>query len=97
MKAYELIEKGWCQHHYSFNAMGYVTGPDNTNVVAWCIMGALVKAYPYNRNNKVSDYDFRDIVHRIEEEIGNISIIDYNDNPKRTKEEVVALLKKLDI
>jgi hypothetical protein len=89
MKAWQLLDsrEKWCQHTYAMDADGYIVDPTLEDAVCWCIDGAMKKCYgssmlPARFYERTADYSCS---------------VTYNDDPKRTWEEVHALLKELDI
>lgn len=92
MKAYELLEqKGWCQGYYAHTAEGIRCGEHSRKAASFCLMGALHATKDHNNDEFTSA--FIAITHKIDGE----SIAQWNDAPGRTKEEVVKLLRSLDI
>lgn len=95
MKAYELLEQNdLCKGWYAKDKEGNDVQPLNPNACAFCTMGALQRAYEnwYIRQQAINRLENK--IHRI---AGDFSIARWNDKPERTKEEVVSLLKELDI
>jgi hypothetical protein len=91
MKAYELVEKGWTQGATARNKYGIETHHRSAEAVCWCAVGAICAAY------MVSLEDYSGMV-KAEEKIGSLeSLADWNDDPARTQDEVVNLLKELDL
>lgn len=84
MKAWELLEtSGWCQ--------GVSIRERSDRTLAYCAMAAIFESYSGHtalRNQALALLQSR--VPR-----GGITL--WNDDPSRTKEEVVALLKELDV
>lgn len=90
-KAWQLIERfGWCQGHHAVDSKGESISPfSNEGLLrGLCISGACMLAYGYDRG-----------IEKVVELQTNLGInsVTWNDDPKRTKEEVIALLKELDI
>ena len=91
MKAWELLEKkDWCQGAYAKNAIGENVEPTSPNACSFCIVGLLHATYPVWK------------VHPLLQNLRNHSRImgrvpEWNDHPSRTKEEVLTVLKELDI
>jgi len=82
-KAWELLEAGWCQRSLHEKK----DGKDH-----YCIMGAIDKAY--NFDGLRHETKIRGVLRKMGRD-GMIS--SYNDEAGRTQEEVVALVKGLDI
>ena len=90
MKAWELLEeKGWCQYVYARNSAGIPVRPDNDSACSFCIVGAMEAA-------RVGTAAFLKLGTHMRES-GMAPTAFWNDQPERTKAEVVALLKELDI
>lgn len=90
MKPSELLEKkGWCQHVYARNAAGVPVMYDNESACRFCILGAMEAA------GKNLDELKRLRAHMINKYKSDPA--SWNDQPGRTKEEVIALLKELDL
>ncbi len=92
MKAYELLEKpeSWCQGTLARKADGTCTYSYASDAVAWCLAGALYKVSSFA--DAVDDAE-----KKIQDEIGTLFLGKWNDDPSRKHEEVVALLRKLDL
>ena len=89
MKAWQLLDskEKWCQRQYAMDANGYTVDPAAEDAVCWCIDGAIKKCYESGM-----------LPRRFYERIPEYSCsVTYNDDPRRTWEEVHALLKELDI
>ena len=85
-----MIENRWCQKTLFRDANGNIVSSHDTKAVQFCIIGALYKTYPLEyleKSNVVRE--------RIAGEAG--SVIEWNDDKCRKKEEVVELLKELDL
>lgn len=90
MKAYELLEqKGWCKGAPARDKKGFVTGYLSDDAAYYCILGALTKCYGIPMVFTLKE--------KIYAETKVMDITTWNDDPKRTKEEVINLLKSLDI
>lgn len=83
MKAWHLIEKpgSWCQKHLH-------EYDANNQACSHCLYGALLTMY------KSFNYEIAEA--KVKCAIGE-DFITWNDDPKRKQEEVVALLKRLDL
>lgn len=89
MKAYQLLEiKGWTQGASARNKDGGVTTPFSESAACFCTFGALQAAY---------GPEFLGPMSKIEKHLNVFVIAPWNDDPARTKEEVIAMLKHLDI
>ena len=91
MKAWELIEqKGWCQGATAKDGLGKEVWPvTSSNACAYCAVGAIWACYGYG-------YAGSEPHNKLEENLDCL-ITEWNDDPQRTKAEVVAKLKELDI
>ena len=84
-KAASLIEKGWTRGVYARNEKGFECNTYGESAVRWCVLGSLNFAshiYHVNLPGKLTAYL------EVEE-----SLASWNDDPFRTQEEVVKLLK----
>jgi hypothetical protein len=93
IKAAELLEsspRAWAQDGLAFNSERNTTSPRNPLACSWCALGAIamVQELPH-------------IAHRYDpaatllaSHLGVISIADWNDNPLRTREEVIAAMSE---
>ena len=88
MKAWELIEKGWCQLDYARDEYENPVDIDDSDAVKWCLVGALDRIYPDFTENTI-------MLTKVKNAIDLIAM--WNDDRSRTKEEVVNLLKRLDV
>ena len=104
MKAYELLlQTGWCQGDYARNENHADVSPDNPNASEFCTVGALQRVYGVNKNQYVA------AVRKVEAAIrkqspdgfpylaGEQVLVKWNDELKRTRPEVVALLREADV
>lgn len=93
MKAWELLEKrgAWTQGALAKNKRGGNVSADSYEAVCFCTLGAIEKVYGSGMDA------YLNAVAKLEEKLGEDSVEDWNDSPKRKKREVVAVLKELDI
>ena len=89
MKPSELLEStGWCQYTYAMDNDGHDTCWEDKNACAFCVVGAIYNCY--GSGNKGL---------KIEEELSNFlntsDITSWNDDPERTKDEIVQALKAI--
>jgi len=99
MKVYELLDTPdkWTQHVSARNALDRAVFADSPDACKWCLTGAAIVCYP--------DYSERDLVYAklreaIKLHVGVFSYIPitlWNDSPVRTYEDVLALVKELDV
>jgi hypothetical protein len=91
MKCHELLSDSskWTQGASARDARGYSLDPREPNAVCWCITGALCVCYKdFNeRTNKVKTLN----------DVLKSRAPYWNDTPGRTYDEVVTLLRELDI
>ena len=78
------VERGWCQKHYSADANDEHTGMFADNAAKWCLFGALIR-----ENAGLSETLLLYDMVGAEE---NRSLVEWNDHPDRTKQEVIDLL-----
>lgn len=95
MKAYELLEQNdWCKHAYARDREGKAIHCLSNAACSFCTLGAIRKVY---RNN----YEHEQAKNKVEKHLflttGCLFVDDWNDAPERTKEEVINLLKELDV
>ena len=93
MKAYILLSdrSKWCQGAEALNARGARVSANNPAAVRWCMLGAVVYCY-----GPGTTYEYH--VARIRKAINRAgSLGAWNDARGRTYEQVVDLLKRLDI
>jgi hypothetical protein len=90
MKAWELLEeKGWCQYVWARNAEGLSAPIESAMACSFCTRGALERV-------GAGIPALKKLEHRLSL-YSTLQITEWNDHPERTKEEVIALLKELDI
>lgn len=83
MKAYQVLEKyGWIQKTFGNRDYGF------------CLAGAITEAYP---KDKDSNKAFNKLVKLHPRRFADGVVVTWNDNPGRTKKQVVELLKKANI
>ena len=83
----ERISKGWCQGSSAEDADGRGVGASEDEAVAWCLWGALLAVGATDEDEvKVSGAIHRQ-VHR--------DMLDWNDEPGRTQEDVLDMLAKV--
>lgn len=102
MKAWEILssKEKWTQAAWGRDANGAeVNSSDLENAVCFCLGGAIIKAYGLGINGMRDEYADK-LLAKLTPHLdwGDYSyIFNWNDSPSRTYEEVVALLKELDI
>ncbi len=80
----------WCKRRFAQDAQGNPVLIQDPNAVCWCLAGALDLCYPVD--NRPS---FMNVVGRIYDKIGTVSISLWND--KHGYDKVKALVDELDI
>ena len=88
MKPSEYITRGWCQGAVARDIEGQPTGAERPTACTWCLMGAVIAAYPYDPCKRTNIWDCLD----------KQSIMlpaEWNDDPKRKQSEVVSLLQSI--
>jgi hypothetical protein len=94
-KAWKLLEAtGWCQGHYAKNDKGEGTFSADEKACSFCAVGALGHIYSGKNYSEAFSKIFN-ALNKSEKQ--HIFVSEWNDDPARTKEEVVNLLKELDI
>jgi len=90
MKLQELFTDPttWCQRDFAQTSTGISIGPSNPEATCWCLAGGIMKCYP------TEEYGI--IRNTLSRRIGG-PLLDWNDAPERTFEEVKALVEELDI
>jgi hypothetical protein len=95
-RAWKLIKSvGWCRGKYRRDALGRMcSNPEDA--CSFCTLGALKAIYGQGEPYRLKVHD---VQNKLLEKIGKsfFNIVEWNDDKKRTKEEVVAVLKELDI
>jgi hypothetical protein len=90
MKAWELIlRNGWCQGAGARDCDGQSVPYYGPSAVCFCVTGAIMHIYG-------RDAAYVGCINKLHRSIPDVAVT-WNDTPGRTKEEVVAKLKELDI
>lgn len=89
MKPSQYISKGWCQGKSSVDSSGRFCLPDDSIAARWCLVGALTAAYPDRNRERVAAVD------KLIAKLDTLQFARWNDEPKRTQAEVVALLQSI--
>ena len=87
----KVVERGWCQYRSALNANGEGTSAYAPEAVSWCIHGAMNKVR--HEHPELGTKDWIDMHTRLRMAAGVDSIVHWNDEPGRTKEQVLDLLK----
>jgi len=98
MKASEVLLKyGWCQGHLARTKTGLGVLPDSRSAVEFCALGAIDKAYSRKRNTLKRMLAEKKLAQYLAMKFGDAHISTWNDEAVQTKEEVIEVLKFLDI
>ncbi len=90
MKAWELLSKpgAWTQGFFARDSSGSIRFSREPEACCWCALGGINQCYrEWSQMEKA--------IEKLEARVGNAA--EWNDYPLRTQEEVVAVLKELDI
>lgn len=87
-----LIESGWTRGAWARTESGSPCWEDNTNAVCWCLSGAVQKVFSGDESTQTRIDLTRALVRNLP--AGFWDIPAWNDEPGRTKEEVLALIDK---
>jgi hypothetical protein len=94
-KAWKLIEAtGWCQGESAQDDKGRTIYSRHEKACSFCTMGAINRIYEGSNYSEAYSKIFN-ALNKSEKQ--RIFVSEWNDDPARTKEEVVNLLKELDI
>lgn len=91
LKAIDYIRKGWTQGTYARTKTGRPCHYCSPRAVKWCAIGAVLRAY-----SETLDDEYLSIRKRLAQVVFD-SLPGWNDDPKRTKKEVIAAFKKAGI
>lgn len=95
MKAYEVLEQhDLCKGWFARNMRGQRVSANDETACSFCMYGAIDKAYEDHKTNLQMRFKLEEHLHA---KTGCYSIASWNDDPNRTKEEVISVLKELDI
>jgi hypothetical protein len=91
MKAYELLSdpSKWTKGVIARNSNGERVAGYDPSATCFCLYGAIKRCYP--------GYAAEETFSRIQECVPDRDAIGWNDAPERTYDEVITLLKELDI
>lgn len=97
MKAYEVLEQhDWCQKAYAKDKDDNPVISDDPTACKFCMYGAIAKAYGYSLDPLPLSGKI-DKLHDTIRTRFEAAPLRWNDHPDRTKEEVISVLKELDI
>ena len=87
LRAAELVEMGHCKDVLALDAVGVETAPENAHAVAWCVVGAIVRAsHEVGKHQALVPF----MAHHGFDVKG---MLDWNNAPERTADEVAAALR----
>lgn len=91
MKAWELLSKpgAWTKGTFAKNVQGIMRNSLDSDACCWCAMGAISRCYTESPSGT------QPFIDKLSLRIGHIP--SWNDHPDRTQEDVVSILKELDI
>ena len=89
MKPSEYIAKGWCQGVAAKDDSGAMCYPEDSRAREWCLIGALIAVYPEANKTR------QDVTTKLQHALGELGFAKWNDDPKRTKQEVIDLLESI--
>ena len=93
----EIVAKGWCQGHVAEDEKGNPVDPQSRRAVRRCMRAAGMKAWRTDLVGSAENQGFQEwefIVHSVMPNGWHSSYQDWEDAPERTKEEVLAVLRK---
>ena len=105
-RARELVENGWCQMQPAKDAAGRSVFAHSEDAAQFCVSGAVARAtWPWENDDgelwEVTQKCFELLALAVREQGWNMSehtpwqgIIEWNDEPARTKGDVVALYNR---
>ena len=88
-KPSDYIQRGWCQHASAVDRSGGFCMPNSPTATRWCLIGALIATYP--ERNQHREHVTTKLMHKL----GHLQFARWNDDPKRTQAEVVAVLRAI--
>lgn len=90
-----LKEQNWCKYAEGINSYGKVTHARDRDCIKWCLSGAISKCY---RSNPKKMYHVVKVVNSILRSFYNCqSIIEFNDDEKKTFADIQELLMIADV
>ena len=93
MKVSELLtdKSKWTKNAYAINDMGESVGAGGDDARAWCLLGALYKCYPDDKERGIARYKLASV---IELRYGKLPTV-WQDEPSTTFEMVRELILEL--
>jgi hypothetical protein len=89
--AREYIAQGWTQHDLARYSDGQMCHPSDPEAASFCMIGAIWAGFALLSDSHLS---YRGLIDRINRLIPT-DVVVWNDNPRRTKEEVLAVFDVL--
>ena len=99
-QAHDLIERGWSQHVDARAADGSAVHPCDDTATSWSLLGALVAALERVAGAEGERPAFDELARtcvRLADVVDSDSLEDWNDDPARTHDEVLAALVEVAI
>jgi hypothetical protein len=95
-RARELVSRGWCRGADACGADGGPAEPWDGDACAWSLLGAVVAALEQDAEaeGEVPLEELAAALYALADVIETDSLVDWNDEPSRTQEEVVATLAR---
>jgi hypothetical protein len=103
MKIHEFFDNPskWTQNVYARDALGNEVDADDPDAVSWNLSGAINYCYFLTTPAKIKDdiykLELAMKMHQIIDIIGTPQVWDWEANPKRTFEEIKAIVVQVDI
>ena len=96
----DYVQQGWAQGARARDVEGAICDPESLRAIAWSALGA-VDASRMRREGALNGIDpstYMQVVYAIRQAIptGDFIIEEWNDSPRRTKEEVLAILLEME-
>jgi hypothetical protein len=91
IKAADLLDSAptaWTQKRIARDNKGWPEPPNHPRACSWCAMGAIAKVQNLPRAPQLYDSASKLLAHHLK-----IDIVDWNDAPERTREDVVQALR----
>ena len=89
MKPSEYIRKGWTQGNGAKDCYGCSCEPTSKYAVSWCAVGAIMAACKEDSEN------ISMLIKRVRDSLNVPRLTLWNDEPGRTKQEVIDALEKV--
>ena len=95
-RARELVSQGWCRGTDACGARGEPVEPWDDRATAWSLLGAIVAGLEQEAeaSGEVPLEELAAALYALAELVETDSLVDWNDDPSRTQEEVVETLAR---